>query len=172
MKYNGTLMAVLANAAALTATTAQAAPAKDYSADEAAIRKVLVDGCTAFVAKDLEGSMAPYDKKLFTFDIAPPQHSDYEHLKESNRQLIAAIAEAPTCTYRDMVIKVYGDNAYARYILPYSAKLKSGQSIDLEGRGTDILEKHDGKWTIMHEHFSVPVDPFTGKAELKPPVAK
>jgi hypothetical protein len=33
-------------------------------------------------------------------------------------------------------------------------------------RTTDCVRKVKGKWLIVHEHNSVPVDPATGKADL------
>jgi ketosteroid isomerase-like protein len=33
-------------------------------------------------------------------------------------------------------------------------------------RLTDVLRKVKGKWLIVHEHVSVPVDVATGKADL------
>ena len=33
-------------------------------------------------------------------------------------------------------------------------------------RFTDVLRKMNGKWLIVHEHLSFPVDPETGKADF------
>ena len=38
--------------------------------------------------------------------------------------------------------------------------------IDMTLRVTDVLRKIKGKWLIVHEHDSVPVDVATGKADL------
>jgi ketosteroid isomerase-like protein len=135
---------------------------------EAEILGALMEGCAGFVAKDLARATGLYSQKLYTFDLAPPHHSNHDELIEANRQLIAGLVGTPTCTYSDMLIKVFNkNNAYAHYILSYSATLKSGEKIDLDGRGTDIFEKIDGKWQVVHEHFSVPVNPVTGQAQLK-----
>ena len=69
-----------------------------------------------------------------------------------------------------MYIKVCGDNGYAHYIMPFHAQLKDGRTIDFEGRGTDLFERSAGKWLVVHEHLSLPVDMNTGQAEMKPPV--
>jgi len=134
---------------------------------EAQIRTALLDGCTGFVNKDLARATALYSPQLYTFDLSPSQHNNYTELIEVNRQLIDSIVGTPTCTYHDMFIKVYGNNAYAHYILSYSATLKSGTRIDVDGRGTDIFEKSGGKWQVVHEHFSLPSNPVTGQAVLK-----
>lgn len=147
-----------------------AADAKGVARAQQEIKAVLDKGCAAFAAGDIEGAMAPYSKDLFLYDVAPPYKSDYEHLKQANAALRSMMAEQPTCTYKDMVINVITPNfAYATYLLPYSAKLKNGEQLALQGRGTDIFRKEKGQWKIVHEHFSVPVDPLSGKAELLPP---
>jgi ketosteroid isomerase-like protein len=45
-------------------------------------------------------------------------------------------------------------------------KRKDGNPIDVNIRVTDVLRKAKGKWLIVHEHVSVPVDLATGKADL------
>jgi ketosteroid isomerase-like protein len=45
-------------------------------------------------------------------------------------------------------------------------KGKDGNPIDMTLRLTDVLRKIKGKWLIVHEHVSVPVDVATGKADL------
>ena len=163
MQLGKVLAALVATALAVPAGSAPAAKADE----EAQIRNALVDGCTGFVNKDLARATALYSPDLYTFDLSPSQHNNYTELIEANRQLIGAIEGTPTCIYHDMFIKVYGNNAYAHYILSYTATLKSGDKIDVDGRGTDIFEKVGGKWKVVHEHFSLPSNPVTGQAVLK-----
>jgi ketosteroid isomerase-like protein len=157
-------------ALAMAACSSPSPPPLDVAAEQAAIRAVYEKGCAGFAGGDMEIAMSPYSRDLFLFDIAPPYRSDYEHLKQANTTLRNAMATTPTCTYEEMVIEVIDANvAYAHYILPFSATLKSGAQLSIHGRGTDIFRKTANGWKIVHEHFSVPVDPFTGKAELQPP---
>src|SRR5579863_2910669 len=103
-------------------------------ADKTAIETVLKKGCEAFIAGDIAGSMAPYSKSVFLFDIAPPYKTDFDHLQAANTQLRAAMIKAPTCDYEEMVITIINRQyAYAHYILPYSAELKGGQKIAIHG---------------------------------------
>jgi len=48
--------------------------------------------------------------------------------------------------------------------------MKNGQPSDMWLRATSGLRKMNGKWLIVHDHVSVPIDFETGKAvlELKP----
>ena len=41
-----------------------------------------------------------------------------------------------------------------------------GQPIDLTVRVTDVYRKIKGKWLVVHEHVSVPVDLNTGKPDM------
>jgi len=43
---------------------------------------------------------------------------------------------------------------------------KYGKKVDTTLRVTDVYRKIKGKWLIVHEHVSVPVDLNTGKADF------
>jgi ketosteroid isomerase-like protein len=43
---------------------------------------------------------------------------------------------------------------------------KDSKRIKFGFRVTDVYRKIGGKWLIIHEHVSVPVDPATAKANL------
>jgi ketosteroid isomerase-like protein len=45
--------------------------------------------------------------------------------------------------------------------------MKDGKSFHFRERSTDLWKKVDGKWRVMHEHNSVPVDVITGVADLE-----
>jgi hypothetical protein len=47
-----------------------------------------------------------------------------------------------------------------------TGKGKDGNPMDATMRITDVLRKSSGKWLIVHEHVSVPVDLASGKADL------
>ena len=41
-----------------------------------------------------------------------------------------------------------------------------GKPLDLTLRVTDVFKKTNGKWLVIHEHVSWPVDLATGKADM------
>jgi ketosteroid isomerase-like protein len=43
---------------------------------------------------------------------------------------------------------------------------KHGKKLDLTLRVTDVYQKMRGRWFVVHEHVSVPVDLDTGKPDL------
>ena len=162
------LLVTVAVAAASIAGPARAAP---DTADEAAIHKALQGRCDGLKALDLKKAMAGYRTDLHVFDMAPPSQRNYTEMNEVAKQFITEAVAPPSCGFHELYIKVYGDNAYARYIFPLKVQLKNGTTIVVVGRGTDIFERTAGKWLIVHEHFSLPVDLVTGQAEMKPPTA-
>ncbi|MEO1376217.1 MAG: DUF4440 domain-containing protein [Cyanobacteria bacterium J06635_10] len=47
--------------------------------------------------------------------------------------------------------------AWTTFTWHLSAELKDGTPVETDGRQTDIWEKRNGKWLIVHEHISAPV---------------
>ncbi len=45
--------------------------------------------------------------------------------------------------------------------------MSNGKALELTVGVTDVYRKINGKWLIVHEHVSVPVDPNTGQADLQ-----
>jgi ketosteroid isomerase-like protein len=72
--------------------------------------------------------------------------------------------------YRDMRIFSSDDVGLIHALERFTGKLRNGQPSDIWLRTTSGLRKIDGKWFIVHDHVSVPIDFETGKAllELKP----
>lgn len=62
------------------------------------------------------------------------------------------------------------DVAFIHALERLSGTTKSGQKSDVWVRATSGLQKIHGRWFIVHDHVSVPVDFETGKAvfDLKP----
>ena len=66
----------------------------------------------------------------------------------------------------DPAFDVVGSVAYTRSIDDGTFTGKDGSKTHLVVRTTDVLRKSNGKWRIVQEHVSFPVDPTTGKADL------
>ena len=56
--------------------------------------------------------------------------------------------------------------AYSHSIQHVAGTDKQGKKLDLTVRVTDVYKKVRGRWHIVHEHVSVPVDLETGKPDL------
>ena len=117
--------------------------------------------------KDVNGIMAVYGPDLFVFDVAPPrEYTSWDAYKKDWEDLFAAFPGSVTNTVSELNITVVGSVAYARSIDDGMLTAKDGSKTHLVVRATDVLRKSNGKWHIVLEHNSVPVDPTTGKADL------
>ena len=55
----------------------------------------------------------------------------------------------------DISIHVFGDSAWAEFYWDFSAKFrKDGSSITTHGRETQLYEKIQGRWRLVHVHYS------------------
>jgi uncharacterized protein (TIGR02246 family) len=145
---------------------AQAKSTSDGKAEIEALEKSFI---AAFNAKNVDAIMALYapGNQLYVFDVTPPRaYAGWEAYKKDWEQ---AFAENPGPISVRMVeqhITVVGPVAYDYSIQSASFTDKTGKKLDMVVRVTDIFRKMNGKWLIVHEHVSVPVDPVTGKADM------
>src|SRR5256885_1812229 len=82
---------------------------------------------------------------------------------------LPATAASPE-SERDVRIVASKDVAFIHCLQRTSGTLKGGLKDEMWVRITSGLRKINGKWLIVHDHVSVPVDFVTGKAvfDLKP----
>ena len=59
-----------------------------------------------------------------------------------------------------------GNIAYGHSIQRIVSTGTTGDPIDLTTRVTDVYRKLNGRWVIVQEHISVPVDLDSGKPDL------
>ena len=138
--------------------------------DRAQIMMLYTNFAVAFERKDLDGVMASYvrDNSLFVFDASPPREFDGWASYRADYKGFFDLCKGPLREkISEVGVTVYGDVAYSHVIAEISGSLKKGGTFDAVLRVTDVLRKLNGKWVIVQEHLSVPVDLFTGKADLK-----
>jgi ketosteroid isomerase-like protein len=103
---------------------------------------------------------------LFVYDATPPrEYVGWAAYKKDFEDFFKVGFPGPIkFSIADLSITADGNMAYSH----------STQTIDAPGnaipkmvvRVTDVYRKTDGKWLIVHEHVSVPVDVATGKGDL------
>jgi len=138
----------------------------DDRADVKALEERLV---AALNAKDVDRIMACYapDESLVVFDVIPPRQ--YVGAKAFRKDTADFLAEFPgpvKFDSSDLAITADGKLAFAHYILHATGTDRAGKQDEYNFRVTDCLSKTKGKWLIVHEHLSVPVDVTSGKADL------
>jgi ketosteroid isomerase-like protein len=139
------------------------------TSDKAEIEALENRFAAAFNAKDLDAIMKVYEpgKNLFVFDVTPPrQHVGWDDYRKDWQDAIAGMKGPVKFTISDLAITVDGDVAYGHSIQRATGTNTKDKPMDVTVRVSDVYRKLKGKWLIVEEHVSVPVDLDTGKADL------
>lgn len=139
-------------------------------ADARADIKALEDRfVAAFKAKDVDAIMKVYapGQALVVFDVIPPRQYDGAAAYRKDWQTFLDSIDGPvTVELTDLDIGADRNLAYSHSIQRVSGTDKQGKKLDLTVRVTDVYRKTGGRWYIVHEHVSVPVDLDTDKGDL------
>jgi uncharacterized protein (TIGR02246 family) len=138
--------------------------AQAQSKDGQEIRGLEAKFAMAFAAKDVDAIMKFYvpGDELFVFDVGlPRQHVGWEDYRKDWKDFIALFPGPIKFDMQDLHIVSDGKIAYSHCIQHVAGTASDGTSMDMRVRVTDVYRKVDGKWLIVQEHVSVPID-FTG----------
>jgi len=138
--------------------------------DEVQIRALEDRFAAAFKAKDVDGIMENYEhsRNLVIFDVVPRrEYLGWDAYKKDWEGFFAPIDVITSFDIKDLTVNVDGNLAYSYSFQHHLAKTKAAGSHDITVRVTDVYRKNGGKWLIVQEHVSVPVDPQTGKGDLQ-----
>jgi ketosteroid isomerase-like protein len=155
--------AILASASAVAADSLAANP------DKAAIQSLEATFNEGLNSRDVDKIMSVYarGKQLFVFDVVPPrEYSSWEAYKKDWEELLAALPGPVKNTISEQTIHVVGSLAYGHNIQTGEFTRKDGTKMAIVARTTDVYRKMNGKWLIVEEHNSVPVDLETMKPDL------
>jgi uncharacterized protein (TIGR02246 family) len=137
------------------------------SDDDAAISALYQQFATAFRHKDLNGIMAPYvdDNTLFVFDVGTPrEHVGWDAYRADWKGFLASIKGNPTFSISELSVTVSGDVAYTHSIQTFTGNMGNLHGVAV--RVSDVLRKINGKWVIVQEHVSVPINFTTLKPDF------
>ena len=144
---------------------------KGKSNDEAEIKKQFDGWVAAFKAKDANKVITFYGPgdSVLAFDVIPPrQYATADAYTKDFAELFKLIDGPVNLEVTDFTVTTNGsDMAYGHSIDHLSGKTTDGKPLDVTVRVTDVYRKIKGKWLIVHEHVSVPVDLMTGQADLQ-----
>ena len=139
-------------------------------ADTRAEIRALVDRfVAAFKAKDVDAIMKVYapDQTLVVFDVVPPRQYVGAAAYRKDWQTFFGSLDGPvTVDLTDLDIGADRNLAYSHSIQRVTGTDKHGKKLDLTLRVTDVYQKMRGRWFVVHEHVSVPVDLETQKPDL------
>ncbi|MGH8113505.1 MAG: YybH family protein [Rhodanobacteraceae bacterium] len=157
--------AVLATGLAVNVTAA----APSETGDVAAIRNLEQQFMAAFNAKDVNKIMAVYapGNQLFVFDVGTPrQHVGWESYKKDWEYAFAENPGPAHFEISDLAITAIGPVAYGHSIQSGYFTDKHGKRDEMVVRVSDVYRKERGKWLIVQEHVSVPIDFKTMKPDM------
>jgi uncharacterized protein (TIGR02246 family) len=138
----------------------------DAGADIKALEERFV---AALKAKDLDAIMKMYvpDQTLVAFDVVPPRQYVGAAAYRKDWQTFLGTFEGPiTLKLTDLGVAADRNLAYSHSIQHVAGTDRQGKKLDLTVRVTDVYKKARGRWLIIHEHVSVPVDLDAGKPDL------
>lgn len=136
-----------------------AAPADDLSQ----LRTLEQTFAAAMNDKDVDAVMAAYapGDSLFVFDVVGPPgvHFGWDAYRDAFTKMFAAIDGPLRLTMSDLHVEVSGDIGYGRSLQRVAGvQAKGRKPFDYTVRVTDVYRKIGGKWLIVQEHLSLPID--------------
>ena len=91
------------------------------------------------------------------FDIAPLKYNSWEEYDKGATAHLANYKSAKFTVNDDVAIHSHGDLIWVTATIAEQLTAKSGK-VDMGNfRWTAVLENQDGKWIIVHEHVSAPL---------------
>jgi ketosteroid isomerase-like protein len=140
---------------------------KEEKTDEAAIRKLIDDRVKAVHDKDINALLSNHAPDILSFDVINPlQYVGADTVRERAKKWFSSFQSSIGYEVQDLSIMTGETVAFCHYLYRVSGTLIAGGKVEMWVRATVCLGKIDDKWTIVHEHQSVPFDPETGKASL------
>jgi len=147
------IFALLLSAAAQTKKSAMksAAPA---APDKASLQKVW-DGWGTLNTDNVAMYYASGPHTFF--DIAPLKYASWDEYEKGVKTELGDYKNAKFTLNDDTVVHPDGNSAWVTATVAFEMTHKSGK-VDMGNmRWTAILENQNGKWAIVHEHVSVPM---------------
>ncbi len=159
---------VCAAAVALTALISPAIAAS-MSGSEAQIKALEDQFAAAFNAKDVDAIMKLYvpDESLFVFDVGVPrQHVGAKDYRKDWEDFLGTFKGPVKFELSNLSIMADDSLGFGHSIQHITGTDTKGKPVDFTVRVTDGYRKINGKWLIVQEHVSVPVNFDTGKPDM------
>jgi ketosteroid isomerase-like protein len=91
------------------------------------------------------------------FDIAPLKYGSWAEYEKGAKQVLAGYKSAKFTINDDADVHPHGDLVWATATVKEEMTTKAGKVEMGNFRWTVIFENEDGKWLIVHEHVSAPL---------------
>jgi uncharacterized protein (TIGR02246 family) len=125
--------------------------------EAAAIRKLVEDWARAVRRRDLDGILRHHAPNMLMFDVPPPLQSKGLRAYRKTWDLFFSWARDPAVfDIVEMHVTAGADVGFATALMRCAGTEANGVDVELDFRLTIGLRKMDGRWTITHEHHSIP----------------
>ena len=91
------------------------------------------------------------------FDITPLKYGSWEEYDKGVKVVLSGYKSAKFAVNDDAVIHPHGDLVWATATITHEMTAKTGKVEMGYFRWTVVFENQDGKWMIVHEHVSEPL---------------
>ena len=91
------------------------------------------------------------------FDIAPLKYGSWPEYEKGAKQVLAGYKSAKFTVNDDADVHPHGDLVWATATVKEEMTTKAGKVEMGNFRWTVIFENEEGKWLIVHEHVSAPL---------------
>ena len=136
------------------------ARAQQKATDDAAFRKLIDSYCAAWSTKDPANAAKFYDKSdgLVFYDVAPFSYGNWKEYDAGVRTHFFDDAETVSLSAgKELKVTRHGNIAWTTVPMHLTAKMRGGQTIDVQIRYTGIWERKGKGWFLVHEHLSAPL---------------
>lgn len=125
--------------------------------EEAEVCALVEDWASAVRRKDMPVILRHHSSDMLMFDVPPPFQSKGIDAYRKTWDLFFAWAHEPvTYDIQELHVTAGRDVAFAVATMHCSGTEANGDLTDLDFRLTIGLRKIEGRWTIVHEHHSIP----------------
>jgi ketosteroid isomerase-like protein len=98
------------------------------------------------------------DANMVFFDVAPLKYKNWAAYKDGvQRDLFDQMSAGKLTPNNDLKITRRGDVGWMTLTFHLSLTMKNGTAMELDCRHTAIWTRRRGKWLIVHEHVSAPL---------------
>jgi uncharacterized protein (TIGR02246 family) len=125
--------------------------------NEAAVRALIEAWAAAVRRQDIDAILAHHSADMVMFDVPPPFQSKGIEAYRASWDLFFGWSTDPVpYEITEMTVTAGEDVAFAVATMRCAEPGPGGEPKPLAFRLTIGLRKIDGRWTIVHEHHSVP----------------
>ena len=135
-------------------------PLYTQTAETVDFKLLINENYAAWNTLKTEAAARFYLKDATFFDIIPPVEGfmGWENFRTAvQKNIYDTVLSLQLIANDDLRVKHQGNVAWTTFTYSAPAKFKDGRTVEFNGRQTNVWEKRDRTWLIMHEHLSTPL---------------